>query len=134
MFAETPAFTSFSVNDLAAAQTFYGEQLGLRTSADAMGLSVYTSGNSPIHIYEKQDHQPAQFTVLNFSVPDIDTAISDLAAQGITMIQYNGANGMPPQDESGVLRGRSVGMGPDIAWFNDPAGNILSVLQTDDSH
>ncbi len=127
MFKSTKTFTSFSVDNLEKAEAFYGDRLGLNTQKEnKMGLSLALNG-STVFVYPKDDHQPATFTVLNFVVDDLDSAMDDLADKGISFIQYD--NDDLPQDEKGVLRGLEAGMGPDIAWFKDPAGNVLSVLQ-----
>lgn len=118
------SFSSFSTNDLESAKKFYTEVLGLQVAVDeGMGLDLHLPGGQGF-IYEKADHQPATFTVLNFVVDDIDAAVDALVAKGVTMERYEGAH----QDEKGVARGIAANMGPDIAWFKDPAGNILSVL------
>jgi catechol 2,3-dioxygenase-like lactoylglutathione lyase family enzyme len=120
-------FSSFSVDDIEAAKRFYSEVLGLETSDEMMGLRLTLHDDGRVHVYLKDDHQPAVFTVLNFVVGDIDAAIDSLTAKGIVMERYDS---LPAeQDEKGVLRGLGANMGPDIAWFKDPAGNILSVLQ-----
>ncbi|MCO1596021.1 VOC family protein [Micromonospora sp. RHAY321] len=124
MFTDTRAFSGFSVDDTDRAERFYGETLGLRvTRDDAMGglLTLHIAGDRPVLVYPKKDHIPATFTVLNFPVDDIDRAVDELIARGVSFARYDGM----PQDEKGVLRGQ----GPAIAWFTDPAGNILSVLQ-----
>jgi predicted enzyme related to lactoylglutathione lyase len=121
------AFSGFSVDDLAKAKAFYGETLGVQMKEEkGMGLNLQLEGTS-VFIYPKDDHQPATYTVLNFIVDDIDQAVEELAGKGIKFEQYN--SDQIPQDEKGICRGIKVGMGPDIAWFKDPAGNILSVLQ-----
>lgn len=120
-------FSSFSVDNMEAAKKFYGETLGIATSDEMMGLKLELGNGARVHVYQRDDHQPAVFTVLNFVVDDIDSAIDSLTSMGITMERYD--NMPSPQDEKGVLRGLSVNMGPDIAWFKDPAGNIISVLQ-----
>jgi predicted enzyme related to lactoylglutathione lyase len=126
MLKDTPAFGGFSVNDIEAAQKFYGETLGLEVEDNGMGLQLHTAGNNPTFIYQKDDHEPASFTILNFAVDDIDEAVDKLTANGVTFEHYNN---MPfTQDEKGVARGKAAGMGPDIAWFKDPAGNTLAVL------
>lgn len=126
MFGDT-AFSGYSVDDLEAAKRFYSETLGLPIDEPGMGFGFRFPNGHQVFIYPKADHQPATFTVLNFPVDDIDATIDELAAKGITFIQYS--NPEMPQDEKGVLRGRSINRGPDIAWFTDPAGNILAVLQ-----
>jgi predicted enzyme related to lactoylglutathione lyase len=121
------AFSGFSVHDIATAQTFYRDVLGLSVSLNAMGfLNLHLANGGVVLIYNKPDHVPATFTILNFDVDDIDATVDDLAAHGIHMTKYEGMH----QDEKGIARGLSVNQGPDIAWFTDPAGNILSVLQT----
>jgi predicted enzyme related to lactoylglutathione lyase len=123
MLTTTGSFSGFSVNDQAAALAFYRDTLGLDVEDTGMGLSLKLPGGN-VFVYAKDDHEPATFTVLNFEVDDIDVAVGQLVAAGITMERYAGM----PQDETGVMRGRAADQGPDIAWFTDPAGNILSVL------
>ena len=119
MFADTKAFSGFSVDDLEVAAKFYGETLGLRVSEEHGMLYLHIAGDRDTLIYPKEDHTPATFTILNFPVEDIDSAVDQLAARGIRFETVDGA------DEKGIFRSR----GPAIAWFKDPAGNILSVLQ-----
>lgn len=128
MLKDSHAFSGFSVNDLAAAKKFYGETLGVDVELDEMGLTLKVAGGKPIFVYQKDDHAPATFTVLNFPVENIDQAIDELTSQGITFEHYDLGNGAET-DTNGILRGLGANMGPDIAWFKDPAGNILSVLQ-----
>lgn len=125
MFKDTPAFSGFSVNDLQAAQTFYQDVLGLDVGDNGMGLDIKLGGGGNVFAYAKPDHTPASFTILNFAVDDIDAAVDALAAKGVTFEHYEGME----QDEKGIARSGSASTGPDIAWFTDPAGNILSVLQ-----
>lgn len=122
MFTDTPTFSSFAVDDVAAARAFYGETLGLRTEAlgEADMFSLHLAGDRRIVVYGKPDFAPATYTVLNFEVPDVEAAVDELTARGVTMERYEGFD----QDDKGIARGR----GPDIAWFRDPAGNILAVL------
>lgn len=128
MFKNTKAFSGFSVDDLEKARTFYGETLGVDIRREnGMGFSLNLANGTTIFVYPKDDHQPATFTILNFVVDDIDETVESLKDKGIRFIHYNSDD--LPQDEQGVLRGLSAGMGPDIAWFEDPAGNILSVIQ-----
>jgi catechol 2,3-dioxygenase-like lactoylglutathione lyase family enzyme len=122
MFKETKAFSGFSVNDLAAAKEFYGSTLGLAVEEGGPGLRL-PIGNGII-IYPKPDHTPATYTMLNFPVDDIDKAVGDLTSKGVKFEQYENLT-----DEKGIARGIDAGQGPDIAWFKDPAGNILSVLK-----
>jgi len=125
MFKNTKAFSGFSVNDLQKAKEFYGKTLGLEITEGIMGIiTLHLSGGGEVIIYPKPNHEPATFTVLNFVVPDVDKAVDKLISAGITFEQY----GEPIKtDEKGITRGN--GHGPDIAWFKDPAGNILSVIQ-----
>ncbi|MCW2990441.1 MAG: Glyoxalase/bleomycin resistance protein/dioxygenase [Solirubrobacterales bacterium] len=121
MFEKTNAFSGFAVADIAAARSFYAETLGLEVTDDHGLLTLHLAGDRPTIVYPKPDHVPAGYTILNFSVDDIDAAVDELVARGVTMERYEGM----PQDERGVMREG----GPYIAWFTDPAGNILSVLQ-----
>jgi catechol 2,3-dioxygenase-like lactoylglutathione lyase family enzyme len=124
MFANTKAYSGFAVDDLQKAREFYGETLGLKTSVldEEHGLmSLELAGDRPTLIYQRPDHTPATYTILNFPVDDIDTAVDELAARGVRFERYDGFE----QDEKGISRG----MGPTIAWFKDPAGNVLSVLE-----
>jgi predicted enzyme related to lactoylglutathione lyase len=125
MLKNTRAFSGFSVNDIEAAKKFYESDLGLEVEQDAMGLSLKLAGGNNIFIYPKADHVPATYTTLNFMVDSVDKAVDELVAKGITIEKYEGTH----QDEKGIARGIAANMGPDIAWFKDPAGNILSVLQ-----
>lgn len=127
MLTTTSAFSGFSVNDLATTRAFYSNVLGLKVDDDnGMGLKINLPGGGAVFVYQKDDHQPATFTILNFQVKNIDEAVDELTQSGVIFEHYEGAI---KTDEKGVARGRSAGMGPDIAWFKDPAGNILSVLQ-----
>lgn len=127
MFKAQAAFAGISVNDLGTARDFYSKKLGLKLSDDKMGLNFELPGGGGLFIYEKPDHQPATYTCLNLLVTNIDEAVDELAKSGITFERYDNMPGKP--DDKGILRGRSSGMGPDIAWFKDSAGNILSVMQ-----
>jgi catechol 2,3-dioxygenase-like lactoylglutathione lyase family enzyme len=127
MLKTLAAFNGFSVDDLAKAKQFYTETLGLGLASEEMGLQLQLPGGGETFVYEKADHQPATYTMLNFVVADIGAAVDELTAQGVVFERYEG---MPaPQDEKGILHGLAAGQGPDIAWFKDPAGNILAVLQ-----
>jgi catechol 2,3-dioxygenase-like lactoylglutathione lyase family enzyme len=123
MLTTTSGFSGFSVDDLAAALAFYRDALGLDARDTGMGIELHV-GPTHVFIYPKDDHKPATFTVFNFEVADIDAAVDELVAAGVTLERYDGMN----QDEKGIARGKAANMGPDIAWFTDPAGNILSVL------
>lgn len=118
------AFSGFSVNDQAAAKDFYGQTLGLEVEDGPMGLILKIAGSNNVFIYPKEDHVPATYTILNFPVDNIDQAVDELAAKGITFEHYENMT-----DIKGVARGIAANRGPDIAWFKDPAGNTLSVLQ-----
>jgi catechol 2,3-dioxygenase-like lactoylglutathione lyase family enzyme len=126
MLSTKHGFSGFSVRDIEAARVFYGETLGLAVKLNEMGiLDITLPGGAAVIAYPKEDHAPAVFTILNLVVDDIDVAVDELAAAGVSMERYEG---MPGQDEKGVLRGKAANRGPDIAWFLDPSGNILSVL------
>jgi predicted enzyme related to lactoylglutathione lyase len=125
---DSDAFSGFSVSDLAAAKDFYGQTLGLKVEDSPMGLRLQLGNGTGIFIYAKDDHQAAGFTILNFPVKDINSVVDDLTAAGVSFEQYDFGNGAKT-DEKGVMRGLAAKQGPDIAWFKDPAGNILSVLQ-----
>jgi catechol 2,3-dioxygenase-like lactoylglutathione lyase family enzyme len=121
MLGDSKAYSGFSVDDTDAAKRFYGEVLGLKvTEANGM-LTLHLAGDRPTLVYPKDNHTPATFTILNFPVPDIEAAVDELGRRGVTFDRYDGME----QDQKGILRGE----GPPIAWFSDPAGNILSVLQ-----
>ena len=125
MFKNTKAVSGFSVNDLQKAKEFYQDKLGLEVTEGSMGvLTLHISGGGEIFVYPKPNHAPATFTILNFPVSDIEKAVDDLIQLGITFEQYDEPM---KTDKKGILWGN--GHGPDIAWFKDPAGNILSVLQ-----
>jgi catechol 2,3-dioxygenase-like lactoylglutathione lyase family enzyme len=132
MFKDSHAFNGYSVNDLDAAETFYRDTLGLdvwRMKDDAMDvlmLKLATGGR--VLLYPKDTHEPATYTVLNFPSADVDASVDELAAKGVTFERYAE---MSWQDEKGIARGKDANMGPDIAWFKDPAGNILAVLSDD---
>ena len=121
MLRDSHAFSGFSSDDIARAKEFYAQTLGLEVTEENGMLNLHLAGGGSVLIYPKPDHQPASFTVLNFPVPDVDQAVDDLTTAGVRFERYEGAS----QDERGVSRGG----GPSIAWFKDPAGNILSVLQ-----
>ena len=122
MFKEAKSFSSFSVNDLRRAKEFYGETLGLEIKESPEGLELHTA-NNVVFLYPKPNHTPATFTVLNFAVDDIDEAVDELNSLGIQLEKYDQAE--IRTDAKGIMRGN----GPHIAWFKDPAGNILSVVE-----
>jgi catechol 2,3-dioxygenase-like lactoylglutathione lyase family enzyme len=124
MFKDTKAFSGFSVDDIAAAKKFYGDTLGLEVAEQNELLSLKVAGDRPTLVYPKgKDHEPANYTILNFPVDDVEAAVTALTERGVTMEQYEGLE----QDEKGIFRGE----GPLIAWFKDPAGNVLAVLEVD---
>lgn len=124
MFANTKATNGFAVDDVEAAKRFYGETLGLGVTelSEEHGLiSIQLAGGRDTLVYRKPDFAPATYTILNFEVDDVDAAVDELTARGVAMERYEGFD----QDEKGIARGP----GPSIAWFKDPAGNVLAVLQ-----
>ena len=132
MFENTKAFSGFSVDDVQRARQFYGETLGLRVSEMDMGpetlLTLHIAGDRDTIVYPKADHEPATYTILNFPVNDIDRAVDELTARGVRFERYDGFG----QDEKGIARPQgeqAEKQGPPIAWFTDPSGNILSVLE-----
>jgi catechol 2,3-dioxygenase-like lactoylglutathione lyase family enzyme len=124
MLNDAKAFSSVSVNDLSAAKSFYSEVLGLKVDEMAEGLSLQLAGGGAVFLYPKPNHEPATFTVLNFQVDDVDQAVAELKKRGVQFEHYD----MPDlkTDDQGISRGDN--RGPTIAWFKDPAGNILSVV------
>jgi predicted enzyme related to lactoylglutathione lyase len=122
--AAAPTFSGFSVDDLAAAREFYAGLLGLEVSEANGLLTLHLHGGRDVLVYPKPNHVPATFTILNFAVPDIDAAVADLSARGVRFERYDGF----AQDDRGIQRDPN---GPPIAWFTDPAGNVLAVLQDD---
>jgi predicted enzyme related to lactoylglutathione lyase len=124
MFANTKATNGFAVDDIEAAKQFYGETLGLGVTvlSEEFGItSIQLAGGRDTVVYAKPDFVPATYTILNFEVDDIDSAVDELSAKGVELERYEGFE----QDEKGIARGP----GPAIAWFKDPAGNILAVMQ-----
>lgn len=122
MFKDTETFFSFSVNDLQKAKQFYSQTLGLDVKETAEGLDVKLAGGANLFIYPKPNHTPATFTVLNFKVDDVEKAVDKLTADGVRFEHYEGEMNT---DDKGIFRGP----GPNIAWFKDPAGNFISVLE-----
>ncbi|SEC17889.1 VOC family protein [Microbacterium hydrocarbonoxydans] len=125
-FQTTHAFSGFSVDDIDAARTFYGDTLGMDVTTNAMGfLDIALPDGGSILVYAKPNHTPASFTILNFPVDDVEAAVDDLNARGVVTKIYDDSEFAT--DEKGILRG-GPDRGPDIAWFTDPAGNVLAVL------
>jgi catechol 2,3-dioxygenase-like lactoylglutathione lyase family enzyme len=121
MLADTKAFSGFAVDDLAKAREFYGDTLGIRVTEENELLTLHLAGGTrPTLVYPKPDFTPATYTILNFPVDDVERTVDELTARGVQFERYEGFD----QDEKGISRG----MGPEIAWFKDPAGNILAVL------
>lgn len=128
MLTDSPAYSGFSANDIAAARSFYADTLGLTVTEENGMLTLHLGGGATVLVYPKDDHQPASYTCLNFPVDDIDAAADELAARGVSFLRYEDQ----PQDARGIVRE----YGPPIAWFTDPAGNIISILEesaSDDS-
>ncbi|MDX6728354.1 MAG: hypothetical protein QOK49_3159 [Baekduia sp.] len=121
MFNDTKAFSGFAVPDVEAAERFYRDTLGLEATVEHGLMTLHLAGDRPTIVYPKPDHVPAGFTILNFPVDDIEAAVDALTERGVEILRYDGM----PQDERGIMREG----GPYIAWFTDPAGNVLSVLQ-----
>ncbi|GGT98492.1 VOC family protein [Streptomyces coeruleorubidus] len=121
MFGTTKAYSGFSVNDIEAARKFYGDTLGIRVSEEHGMLILHIAGGRDILVYPKEDHTPATYTILNFPVDDIEAAVDELSRKGVRFERYDHLKA----DDKGIFRGG----GPLIAWFTDPAGNVLSVLQ-----
>ncbi len=119
MFENTKAFSGFSVDDIAAAKQFYGEKLGIRVSEENGMLRLHLAGDRDTLVYPKQDHVPAEYTILNFPVEDIESVVDELVGRGVAFEHFDWV------DERGINRRG----GPLIAWFKDPAGNVLSVIQ-----
>jgi catechol 2,3-dioxygenase-like lactoylglutathione lyase family enzyme len=124
MFTDTPAFSGFAVDDLDAARSFYRDTLGLKVTDEEMGfITLHLAGDRPTMVYPKPDFTPATYTILNFPVDDVDAAVDELSGRGVEFERYEGFE----QDEKGIARDPR---GPAIAWFRDPAGNILAVLES----
>jgi catechol 2,3-dioxygenase-like lactoylglutathione lyase family enzyme len=123
MFTNTKAFSGFAVDDVDKAREFYSEALGLEVSEENGLLTLEIAGDRPTLVYPRPNHTPADYTILNFPVDDIDQAVDDLTARGVQFERYEGFD----QDDRGIMRAE----GPPIAWFKDPAGNVLSVIQLD---
>jgi catechol 2,3-dioxygenase-like lactoylglutathione lyase family enzyme len=128
MLGNTKALSGFAVKDADEARAFYGDTLGIDVEVyDAENglMALHHPEGRDTLVYAKPDHAPANFTILNFEVDDIDAAVDELTARGVQFERYDDW----PHDEKGIMRGRAAKRGPDIAWFTDPSGNILSVLQ-----
>ena len=125
MFKNANAYSGFSVKDIAQAKEFYGDTLGLDVAEAHGDLELKLGGGGSVYVYPKDNHIPATFTILNFPVDNIDQTVNELQSRGVAFERYEGFD----QDDKGIARGIAAGQGPDIAWFKDPAGNILSVLQ-----
>jgi catechol 2,3-dioxygenase-like lactoylglutathione lyase family enzyme len=123
MFKNTKAFSGFAVDDVDKAREFYAETLGIEVSEENGLLTLHIADDRPTLVYPRPNHTPAEYTILNFPVDDIDQAVDDLTARGVQFERYEGFD----QDERGIMRGE----GPPIAWFKDPAGNVLSVIKID---
>lgn len=126
MFKESKAFSSFSINDKQKAKQFYAETLGLAVNEEEEGLSLALDGGGTVFLYPKPNHEPATFTVLNFPVPNIDDAVAELKKRGVQFEHYDTPHFKTGPD--GIARGN--GHGPTIAWFKDPSGNVISVIQS----
>jgi predicted enzyme related to lactoylglutathione lyase len=125
MFGNTKAFSGFAVDDIGKAKQFYSETLGLEVTEENDLLTLHIAGDRPILVYPKPNHTPATFTILNFPVEDIESTVDQLAARGVDFERYEGTP--IATDEKGIFRGG----GPLIAWFTDPAGNVLSVVEAE---
>jgi catechol 2,3-dioxygenase-like lactoylglutathione lyase family enzyme len=123
MFTDTKAFSGFAVDDVEKARAFYADTLGLKVSEDNGLLTLEIAGDRPTIVYPRPNHTPAEYTILNFPVDDIEQTVDELASRGVEFERYEGFD----QDERGIMRGG----GPLIAWFKDPAGNVLSVIKVD---
>jgi catechol 2,3-dioxygenase-like lactoylglutathione lyase family enzyme len=126
MFKPKAAFSGFSVDDLAKAKAFYSATLGLEVEQNEMGLRLHLPGGATVFVYQKPNHEAASYTILNFVAEDIDQAVDELARRGVVFERYDGEI---MTDAKGIARGIAARQGPDIAWFKDPAGNYLAVLQ-----
>jgi catechol 2,3-dioxygenase-like lactoylglutathione lyase family enzyme len=123
MFSNTKAFSGFAVDDVEKAREFYEGTLGVKVTEENGMLTLHIAGDRPILVYPRPDHTPADYTILNFPVDDVERAVDELTARGVQLERYEGFE----QDDKGIFRGE----GPLIAWFKDPAGNVLSVIELD---
>jgi catechol 2,3-dioxygenase-like lactoylglutathione lyase family enzyme len=126
MFKTKGAFSGFSVRDLAQTKDFYANKLELKAEEDGPGVRIHLPGGGTVLAYPKADHQPATFTILNFVVDNIDEAADELTRKGVKFEKYTGDIAT---DAKGILRGKDLKRGPNIAWFKDPSGNIVSILE-----
>jgi catechol 2,3-dioxygenase-like lactoylglutathione lyase family enzyme len=127
MLENSKAYSGIGVENLKEAERFYGETLGLKTEVvdEDNLMTLHLAGDRPTLVYQQEGTTPASYTVLNFPVDDIGKAVDELAGRGVSFERYDGID----HDEKGIVRGLAAGQGPDIAWFKDPTGNVLSVLQ-----
>ena len=126
VFKLDESFSTYSIDDVGAAAKFYKDKLGINVTDEKEGGIGLKLGSQSVYLYPKEDHKPASFTVLNIAVTDIDTAVEELKSRGIEFESYGGDI---ETDEKGIFRGGDKGSGPNIAWFKDPAGNILSLFE-----
>ena len=124
MLQDSKAFNGFSVDDITKAKEFYSQVLGLTVEETPMGLQLKLGSGAEVFVYDKPNHVPASYTVLNFPVDDVDATADLLISKGVVLEKYEGMH----QDEKGIVRPEKPSDGPTIAWFKDPAGNILSIL------
>ena len=127
IFKLDESFSTYSIDDVGAAKDFYGETLGIDVTDEKEGGISLDLGGRSVYLYPKEDHEPASFTVLNFAVDDIDQAVDELTSLGVEFESYGGDIAT---DDKGIFRGADEGNGPNLAWFKDPAGNILSLIET----
>jgi predicted enzyme related to lactoylglutathione lyase len=125
MFKDTPVVNGFSTNDIAKAKEFYGETLGFTVEENMGILTLQFGGGGRTFVYPKPNHEPATFTIMNIIVTDIEKSVDELVAKGVQLEHYDDMH----MDEKGIAWGKKADMGPNIAWFKDPAGNILSLLE-----
>jgi catechol 2,3-dioxygenase-like lactoylglutathione lyase family enzyme len=128
MLKDSKAFSGFSVNDQDVAAKFYSDVLGLEVENGPMGLELKMGGGLTVFVYGKPDHTPANYTILNFPVDDIKAVVDELSANGVVFEHYDFGGGAKT-DDKGIMHGIAAKQGPDSAWYKDPAGNILSILQ-----
>jgi catechol 2,3-dioxygenase-like lactoylglutathione lyase family enzyme len=126
VFKLDESFSTFAIDDVGAASKFYKDKLGIEVTDQKEGGIALKLGSQSVYLYPKEDHKPATFTVLNFAVTDIDAAVDELKSRGIEFESYGGDIAT---DDKGIFRGGDKNQGPNLAWFKDPAGNILSVIE-----